>query len=143
MPTLKKSSRELQLAKEIEKDVKTDIKAAKKIPRLPWRDLLYLIIVALPIMWLFDHFGKPELYSPVTASIVVLGFVLVLKWKWARRTWFWITMAVVIGLHVPLILFVPWPTRWVPAPVWAGLATIDMVVVLAIVDTVGRFLEVA
>jgi len=136
-------SREVQLAKEIEKDVRTDIKAAKKIPRLPWWAVLCVMIGVMPIFLLFDHFDKSQLTLPTLSSVLVLILVLVLKWKLRGRVWFWITLAVIAGLHVLLLLFVPWTTKWVPAPEVAGLATIDLIVALAIVDVVGRLVEVA
>src|SRR5437879_4463920 len=123
-------------------EIKSDIKAAKKI-RLPWWGLLCLGTVSLPIYWLFDHFGRLNLALPILSSIVVLGFAIAVKWKMRRHVWFWITMTILAALHVPLILFVPWTTKWVPALAIAGIVSVDICVMLAILAVVGKFIEKA
>ncbi len=122
------------------KDIKNDIKAAKKI-WLPWWAVLCLIIGGLPIIWLFDHFGKLSLFLPTFNCVGMLGFAIALKWKLRRNAWFWITMTVIAALHVPLMLFVPWTTKWVPAIAIAAIDSVDLIVILAILSVVGKLVE--
>jgi hypothetical protein len=120
--------------------VALDIKAAKKI-RLHWWGLLCVMIGAMPLFWLFDHFGRLDLGMPTLVSTAMLGFAIAVKWKLRRRAWFWITMTVIAAFQILLILFVPWPTKWVPAAVFAGLGSVELYGVLAILDVVEKFLE--
>jgi hypothetical protein len=120
-------------------DVGSDIKAAKKL-RLPWWGVLCGIIGSFLCAWLFDNFGKLELVPPILNSIAVLGFMLVLKRKLWRYAWFWGTMALIVALHVPLILFVPWGTRWVPALAIAAIDSVDFCLILWILGVVGKFM---
>jgi hypothetical protein len=122
-------------------DVKNDIKAAKKMPRLPWWGVLCIIIGGLPVVWLFDHFGRLNLFLPTFNSIAVLGLMLALKRKLWRHAWFWGTVAILAALHVPLILYVPWTTKWIPALAIAAIDSGDLIVMLAILAAVGRFVE--
>lgn len=122
------------------KDFKNDIKAAKKI-RLPWWVLLCLGIGSVPIYWLFDHFGRFNLALPALNSILVVGFAVAVKWNLRRHAWFWGTMAILAALHVPLVLFVPWTSKWVPAIAIAAIDSGDLIVMLAILAVVGRFME--
>jgi len=71
----------------------------------------------------------------------VLGFMIALKRKLWPHAWFWITMTVIAALHVALILFVPWGTRWVPALVIAGIDSVDFCLILWVFDAVGRLVE--
>jgi hypothetical protein len=121
------------------KDVGSEIKAAKKL-RWRWWGVLCGIIGSYLCAWLFDNFGKLELVLPILNSIGVLGFMLVLKRKLWPRPWFWITMTIIAALHVPLILFVPWTTRWVPAMVIAFIASADFCLILWILAVVGKFM---
>jgi len=130
----------MPLTKDIKNDVKNDIKAAKKI-WLPWWAVVSLIIVGMPIPWLFDHFGKVNLFLPTFNSVAVLAFAIAVKRKLRRHVWFWGTMALLAALHVPLILFVPWGTRWVPALAIAAIDSGDLIVMLAILAVVERFME--
>jgi hypothetical protein len=100
-----------------------------------------IIVGGLPVIWLFDHFGKLNLFLPVFNCIAVLAFMLVLKWRLWRHAWFWITMTVIVALHVPLIMFVPWGTRWVPALVIGAIDSADFCVILWVLSAVGRLVE--
>jgi hypothetical protein len=120
-------------------DVKSDIKAARKI-RLPWWAVLCLLVGGMPLPWLFDHFGRLDLLLPMWNSVAVLGFVLVLKRRLWSQAWFWGTMAVLAALHVPLVLFVPWTTKWVPAIAIAAIDSGDLIVMLAILAAVRKLM---
>ncbi|MGH9535230.1 MAG: hypothetical protein ACRD2E_10250 [Terriglobales bacterium] len=117
--------------------MKGEIAAAKKM-RLPWWALLCIGVGALPIYWLFDHFGRLNIALPILNVIVVLGFMLALKRRLWPHAWFWITMAVIAALHVPLILLVPWGNRWVPALAIAGIDSVDFCLILWILAFVGK-----
>jgi hypothetical protein len=90
-------------------DVKSDVRAAKKY-RLSWQGKVGVVIASTLCSWLFYRFGRLDLALPAMNTIAVLGFILILKRKLWRHSWFWGTMAVISALHVPLILFVPWTT---------------------------------
>jgi len=130
----------MRLVHETKKDIEADIKVAKKI-WLPWWAVLCLIVGGLPIAWLFDHFGKFDLARPSLLSAGTIALAIAIKWKLGRNPWFWITMAVIVALHLVLILSVSWTTKWVPASVSAGVCTVDFFVMLAIIDVVETFLK--
>lgn len=121
-------------------EIKDDIKAARKI-RLPWWALLCLGIGSFLAAWLFDHLRRFDLVLPTLNSIFVLGFAVAVKWKLRRHTWFWGTIAILAALHVPLVLFVPWATKWVPALAIAAIDSADLIVMLTILSVVGKFTE--
>ena len=121
-------------------DIKNDIKAAKKI-WLPWWAVLSLGAVSLPIYWLFDHFGRLNTALPTLNCAGMLGLTIAVKWNLRRHAWFWITIAILAALHVPLVLFVPWTTKWVPALAIAAIDSGDLIAMLAILSIVGKFVE--
>lgn len=120
-------------------DVRREIKAAKKL-RMPGWGVVCLMIGTLVCLCLVDNFGKLDLVLPIMNSIVVLGFMLGFKRKLWRHAWFWGTMAVIAALHVPLILFVPWTTKWVPALAIAVIDSVDFCLILWILAVVGKFM---
>jgi len=124
----------------IASDIRSDSKAARKI-RLPWWGVLCWMAACALITWLLDHLGKFNLALPALDSIGMLGFAIAIKWKLRRQRWFWVTMLAMAVLHVPVILFVPWTTSWVPAPVIVPFAIADLLVMLAILAIVGKFME--
>ena len=99
---------------------------------------LPVIVVSFCMARLLDLAGRVELMMPVLASVFVLGLLLVLKWRLRRYAWFWITMAVFVGLQHSALLRYPWTKKWVPAATSAGIATLDTFAMLAIISVVGR-----
>ena len=88
--------------------------------------------------FLFALYGRLELAMPLMIIIGVLGLVILVKWKLRRHAWFWIAITVIAALHVPLILFVPWTTRWVPALAITVIASADFCLILWILLVVGK-----
>jgi hypothetical protein len=121
----------------LREEIKLDIKAAEKI-RVPWWGLLCVVVVSLPIYWLFDHFGKLKIALPILNCIAVLAFAIEIKWNLRRRFWFWTVIAILAALHIPLILFVPWTDKWIPAAAIAGLDSLDLILMLAILSIVEK-----
>jgi hypothetical protein len=114
-----------------------DIKAAKQL-RLPWWGMLCWMIGCALGAWLFDHLGRLDLALPTLNGTAVLGFAIAVKWKLRRHAWFWLTMTAIAALHVPLLMFVPWTTKWVPALVIAAIDSVDFCAILAILIAVGK-----
>ena len=95
---------------------------------------------ALALLILFDHFGKLSLARPAMTSAAMVIIAVAMRWKLKRHVWFWITMIVLAALHIPLVLLVPWTTRWVPAFVIIPIGMADLYVMLLIVSMVGKFM---
>jgi hypothetical protein len=120
--------------------VKKVITKEDKQLRLPWWGVLCVIAGTILFGLLFLKFGRLDLARPslITAAIMVLAIIM--RWKLKRHVWFWITMVILAALHVPLILFVPWTTRWIPAFVTIPIGIADLYLVLWVLSTVGKFM---
>ena len=118
-------------------ELKREIREAKKL-HLSWRTRLLIFIVGAPTVFLFGIYGRLELAMPLIIIIGMHGLVIYFKWKLRRHAWFWIAMMVSVALHVPLILFVPWHTRWVPGLALAVIASVDFCLILWILLVVER-----
>ncbi len=140
MTHAKKASSFWRSEKQVANDVKSELKVAKKM-RLPWWGLLCVMVGMLPICWLFDRAGRLNMVLPTFNCVAVLGFAIVLNWKLRRNAWFWITMTIIVALHVFLILSVPWTTKWVPALTIAGIDSVDFVVILTILAVAAKLVE--
>ena len=121
-------------------EIKDEIRAAKKIWLPLWGVLCWMAACAL-IVWPLVELGRFDLATPILNCIGVLGFVIVFKRKLGRRAWFWITMTIIAALHVPLIVFIPWTTKWVPALAIAVIDSVDFIVILTILAVVRKFVE--
>jgi hypothetical protein len=120
-------------------ELKREIQEAKKL-HLSWRTRLLIFIIGAPTTFLFALYGRLELALPLMIIIGVLGLVILFKWRLRRHAWFWTTMIVIAALHVPLILFGPWTTRWIPALAIAVIASSDFCLILWILLLVGKLM---
>jgi hypothetical protein len=76
------------------------ITAEDRKMRLPWWGVLCVILGGLPVLILFDYFGKFNLARPTLTSAVVVVVAIALRWKLKGHVWFWITMTILAALHV-------------------------------------------
>jgi hypothetical protein len=98
--------------------------------RLPWWGVLCVIFGTTLLGLLFIYFGRLDLARPSIMSAVMVALVIVMRWKLRRFLWFWIAMTLLAALHIPMILFVPWTSKWIPAIVTAPFAIADLYAVL-------------
>ena len=117
------------------------ITAEDKKMRLPWWGVVCVIFGSILLGLVFVHFGKLALARPTLDSVAMVSIAIAMRWQLRRHAWFWITMTLIVALHVPLILFVPWTTKWVPAIVIIPIGIADLYAMLAILSVVGKFVE--
>jgi hypothetical protein len=67
----------------------------------------------------------------------MLIIAIALRWKLKQHMWFWMTIIFLAALHVPLILLVPWTTRWVPAFVIIPIGMADLYLMLWVLQPSG------
>jgi hypothetical protein len=99
------------------------------------------MIGSLPLYLLFVYFGRFDLARPTLTLTAIVAIAIAMRWKLRRHVWFWGTMAILTALHVPLILFVPWTTKWVPAFVIIPIGLADLYVMLWVLSVVGSEAE--
>lgn len=73
--------------------------------------------------------------------MAVLGLLVFLRWKLRQHVWFWIAMTIIAALHVLLIWYVPWTTKWVPAIAIGAIDSVDFCILLWILAAVGKLVE--
>ena len=120
-------------------ELKCEIQEAKRL-HLSWRTRLLVFIIGAPTVFLFAVYGRLELAMPLMIIVGIHGLVVLFKWKLRRQAWFWIAITVSAALHVPLIPFVPWTTRWVPALAITVGATADFFLTLWILLVVEKLM---
>jgi hypothetical protein len=109
--------------------------------RLSWRGILCVMFGTLLLALPFVYFRRFDLARPSIMAALMVTIAIALRWKLRRYLWFWATMTFLVGLHLPLILFIPWTTRWIPAVVIAPVGVADLYAMLWLLSVVGRIME--
>jgi hypothetical protein len=107
--------------------------------RLPWWGILCVIFGTVLLGLLFASLGKFDLARPSLITAATVALAIALRWKLRRHLWFWVAMTILAALHLPLILFIPWTTKWIPAVVIAPIGMADLYVMLWVLSVVKKF----
>jgi hypothetical protein len=109
--------------------------------RLSWRGVLGVMFGTAALAFIFISLRRFDLARPSMVSIAMVGLALVMRWKLRKHVWFWVTMTLLAALHLPLILFIPWTTKWIPAILIAPIGSADLYAMLWVISVVGKFME--
>ena len=98
-------------------------------------------VCSSPLFIVFAYFGDPGRGQAAWVCAISVAVAARFLWDLRTRAWFWITIAVIVLLHIPLILLVPWPLKQLTyvALLPAGLA--DFAVAYGILRLVENFIE--
>lgn len=96
-------------------------------------------LLLLPVLLLFIHFDKGEIGRSICIDLV--GFLYAIKTRWDLRKhfWFWGILVIVVALHIPILLYIPWPGGWVPAVAATPFAFASFLIIIWLVGLVERF----
>jgi hypothetical protein len=106
--------------------------------RLPWWGVLCVGFGTVLLGLLFVFSGRFDLARPSLMAVAMVALAIVMRWKLRQQVWFWITITFLAALHLPLILFVPWTTKWIPAIVIAPFGIADLYAMLWVISVVGK-----
>jgi hypothetical protein len=99
------------------------------------------VVLTSPLFLLFDQQGKP---GTGRAAWICAGMFLIamkVRWELRSRPWFWIAVAVLLALHLPLILLVPWTSRWIPAVGILPIGILDLAIILGCIALVEKLVK--
>jgi hypothetical protein len=71
--------------------------------------VILMVICTLPIWAAYIYLGDPGRGQAAWASSVAICFAARFFWDLRNRGWFWVTLTIIVLLHLPLILLIPWP----------------------------------
>lgn len=107
--------------------------------RLSWKGGLCVFFGTILLALLLVSVGRFDLARPIMVSVAMIGLAITMRWKLRTHGWFWITIFILAALHLPLILFVPWTTKWIPAVLIAPIGIADLYVMLWAISVVAKF----
>ncbi|SRR5579871_5793771 len=95
-------------------------------------------LAILPALLLLNRAGRTDLDYPVLAAFAAIAFAVRGRWDLRRNWWFWVTISLIISLHLALIWFIPWKAGWVPVPVTLFAAVADLALLFGVISFVEK-----
>jgi hypothetical protein len=96
--------------------------------RLTRKTALVVLLLVLPIQFAFIHASFP---GEGRAAAICAGMVMTSVWiRWDLRNhlWFWVTVTLLILLHVALVVSIPWTDHSYPGITLLPVALLDLAV---------------
>ncbi len=81
--------------------------------------------------FLLAYLGDPGRGRAAAICVAVVIVAARARWDLKNYGWFWGTLALVIILHIPLILLVPWTSKSYPGITLLPVAVVDYAIVWA------------
>jgi hypothetical protein len=106
--------------------------------RLPFGWIVAAVALTFPLFLVFALLGMPGNGRAAWIFAIVMTLAVKVRWELSECTWFWVTIAVLVAVHAPLIVLLPWTSKWVPAASIYPLAVLDGIVILMVVQFVEK-----
>ena len=118
-----------------------DVNGEQSPNRLSPRWAMLAMLCTLPILVLFAYLG--EIRRGETAWFCTGMIVLAIRtcWDLRKHVWFWMTVAIVILLHVPLVLFFPWTTKNYPGISLLPVGFLDYAIVYGCIKLAEKVMK--
>ncbi|HEV2646343.1 MAG TPA: hypothetical protein VGU46_08280 [Acidobacteriaceae bacterium] len=86
---------------------------------------LVTALCSSPLYFLFAYLGDPGRGTAAAMCMFVVITSARAFWDGRKSIWFWVTLVIVVLLHTPFILLVPWSNRSYPGIVLAPVGLVD------------------
>jgi hypothetical protein len=100
--------------------------------------LLLTMLSMIPMFLLFTYFGdagKGRAAAIATGAIMLaVGGRSSLK----SQRWFWVTLTIIIAVHVLLVLLIPWTSKSYPGPILLPFGALDYFIVWGCIKLVEK-----
>jgi hypothetical protein len=102
-----------------------------------------LIVLSIILAFTLDRRRVLELFWPVCITTVVPVFTVWGFWELKSRPWFWGAIAVIVAANIALFALAGWPwgTHWVPGRAIAGLCTLELIPIFALIARLQKRLD--
>jgi hypothetical protein len=102
---------------------------ASPFDRLTKTAALVITLLAVLIYFVLEHISDPARARVASVCAAMIATSIWMRWDLRNRVWFWVTIAILTVLHIPLVLLVPWTNNNYPGVVLLPEALLDLAIV--------------
>jgi hypothetical protein len=106
--------------------------------RLTKKAALIVTLFAVLLYFALEYLGdsaKARAASICAAMIITATWM---RWDLRSRVWFWVTILMLVLLHLPLIMLLPWTDKNYPGVVLLPGSLVDLAVIYGVIKLVER-----
>jgi hypothetical protein len=107
-------------------------------------DPKWVMLIALfssPAFFLLFYYGYPGKGKVASAFVGMILFAIRARWGLRKYMWFWLTVAIIFALHLPIVWYVPWPDERYPNIALLPLALLDYALVRGCIKVVEKLIN--
>ena len=109
--------------------------------RLTRKAAVVVMFFAVVLYFVFDFVVGPARGRAASISAAMIVTVVWMRWDLRKRIWFWLTIAIVGLLHVPLVMFIPWTNNNYPGVALLPEALADLAIVYGCVKVIEKLMD--
>jgi hypothetical protein len=94
---------------------------------------LIIFACTVPVMLFFWHIGKFELGLNIGMSLAIAALAAGIYWKLRRRFWLWVILVSLFAMHLPLLVRIHRPNRWVPGIELLPIGLADLLIYIGVI----------
>ncbi len=102
---------------------------------------LWIVAILLPLYFAFLYAGRPDTGKYVCIGVGMHLIAIWINWDLRRHLWFWVTIATLLAVHIPFLLIIPWPSRWIPAISVLPFGVVDCGLILGVIALMERLMK--
>ena len=100
---------------------------------------LIIAVILGPVFLLFLWLGKADMGLTVFIVLGMAIYAIKLHWDLRKHIWFWVIIAIILALHVPLVFMIRWPqgSAIVRGPAFV-VGIVDFIIIWGALDLAER-----
>ena len=102
---------------------------------------LVVILCGMSPFLLFTFLGDPGRGRAAAICTAVIMYAARGCWNLKEYAWFWMTLAIIITLHILLVLLVPWTSKSYPGLTLFPIAVLDYAIVYGCIKLVEKVMK--
>jgi hypothetical protein len=106
--------------------------------RLTRRAALVVTLFAVLLYFAFEYVSGP---AKARAASICAGIIMTsiwMRWDLRKRVWFWVTIVILLLLHIPLVMLLAWPNNNYPGIVLLPGGLLDLAIVYGAIKLVEK-----
>lgn len=102
---------------------------------------LFAAVCTSPLFIVFAYFDDPGRGQAAWVCAISITVAARFLWDLRARVWFWMTIAIIVLIHVPLIALIPWPDEQLSYVALLPAGFLDFLVAYGIIRLVESIIE--